>query len=288
MIRSMTGFAREQSAGDWGSLVWELRSVNHRYLEISLRLPEEFRAQENAYREAVGARIRRGKVEAGLRYTAPAGAAGGLALDYALLDQVSELCREVSARLEQTAPVGPLEFMRWPGMVRETPPDQQALAAAAASALDAAIQSLADNRQAEGERIRGMLEQRMAGIAAAVARVRERLPEVRQLHAERLRARVAELVATPDAERIEQELVLLAQKMDVDEELDRLDSHLAAFGDALAADEPVGRRLDFLLQEFNREANTLASKSQDAEVTAAAVELKVLIEQMREQVQNVE
>ena len=289
MIRSMTGFARVERQGDWGALHWELRSVNHRYLDISLRLPEELRAQESVLRQRIAdSGLRRGKLDAQLRLASASNAAGAMEIDSTALAAVLELSREVGAQLTQAAPLSPLEVLRWPGVVREPQTDLAAVQAAANEALDEALAALMSTRADEGARTQAMLSERLDAIEPLIAGVRRRLPEVLENQRTRLQARLDELDAAPDNDRLEQELVLLAQKLDVAEELDRLDSHVTEFRQALTRDEAVGRRLDFLLQEFNREANTLSSKSQDTAMTSAAVELKVLIEQMREQVQNVE
>ena len=289
MIRSMTGFARRERQGAWGTLTCELRTVNHRYLEVSLRLPEDLRGLDGEVRQRLGAQLRRGKVDAGLYLKPAAHAAPGLEIDAALLERLLERLREVGARLG-AAPAVPsaLDLLRWPGVIREAERDLTPLTAEALALVDQTVAELNESRAREGARIRDMLRQRCDGLTERVAHVRTRLPEVTA----RIRARVAERVAqlgTPvDEPRLEQELVLLAYKMDVAEELDRLGSHVTETLRVLDADEPAGRRLDFLMQELNREANTLSSKSQDVETTRAAVDIKVLIEQMREQVQNVE
>ena len=288
MLRSMTGFAASDARGEWGVIGWELRAVNHRYLDVTLRLPEDFRAQEPAFRAQLAAVLSRGKVEASLRHRPDPTAAGGFMLDERLIDQLLEAARRVAGKLPETAPPCSLDVLRWPGVVKEAERDLGPLHAAASQALERALQDLQAAREREGERLREMLTTRIAAIGEQVADVRARLPAVRSAIREKLEQRLGQLVADVDPQRLEQELVMLAQKLDVDEELDRLDSHLVEFGAALGKDEPIGRRLDFLLQEFNREANTLGSKSQDAQTTKAAVELKVLIEQLREQVQNVE
>ncbi len=288
MIRSMTGFARREARGEWGLLAWELRSINHRYLEVQLRLPEEFRALENDYREAIKAELGRGKIDAVLRYEATAAPSGSIQVDTALAGAVAAAAHEAASELRNPGSVNPIDILRWPGVVKRADPDLAPIHAAAAKALDEALSALRENRTAEGARIREMLRERGTEISRLVAGVRERIPEVRARIREKLLTRIEELGAKPDADRLEQELVFIAQRLDVAEELDRLDSHVTEMADALDRDEPVGRRLDFLLQEFNREANTLGSKSQDTETTQASVELKVLIEQMREQVQNVE
>lgn len=288
MIRSMTGFARAEAETPQGSLAWEMKSVNHRYLEVSLRLPEAFRALENGVRERVQARLGRGKVEVSLRHQAPAGGEAGLEVNEPLAKRLIEVCGQVEHWVMNPARITALEILRWPGVVREPTPDFESLHSEAMRLLDAALDELAATRAREGERLRETLETRCKAISELVAQVRERRPRVVEALREKWRARIADLGVDMEPGRLEQELALQAQRLDVDEELDRLDGHLKEVALILERDEPVGRRLDFLMQEFNREANTLGSKSNDMETTRAAVELKVLIEQMREQVQNVE
>ena len=289
MISSMTGFARREERGEWGSFAWELRSVNHRYLEVGMRLPEEFRALEAIIREKVSARLGRGKVDVGLRWDKAEASDAGLEINLPLVRQLRDVHRQLGRVLESGSDtLGPMDVLRWPGVIREAERDLEPLQQAALALLDAALNDLAENRRAEGERIAVLLEDRAASVQDIVALVRKRMPVIRENLRERLNARLEEVTAQPDQDRLEQELVYQAQKMDVDEELDRLESHVTELRDALRREEPVGRRLDFLMQEFNREANTLGSKSQDTETTRASVDLKVLIEQMREQIQNVE
>jgi uncharacterized protein (TIGR00255 family) len=287
MIASMTGFARREVRAAWGVLAWELRAVNHRYLEVGLRLPEEFRVLETECREAISARLARGKVDATLRYE-PTVAAAALTVDTALARQVVEAARELGALTGNHQAPAPLELMRWPGVVVGGTPDLAPLHGAARTALKEALAELVAARQREGERTAALISERADAIAALVAGVRERLPEVQAQVRAKYLARLADLGVDADAGRLEQELVFVAQRLDVAEELDRLDSHLTELKGTLARQEPVGRRLDFLMQEFNREANTLGSKSQDSAMTRASVDMKVLIEQMREQVQNIE
>ena len=289
MIRSMTGFARRERQGPWGTLTCELRAVNHRYLELSLRMPEDLRAIENDARQAISAALRRGKVDAGLYLRGAPAQAGSIEINRPLVEQVARTAAEVADLAGGTlASVSPLELLRWPGVIRETEKDLQPVQAAAMELLRETVGDLNDARAREGARILEMLAGRCEALQQAVALLRARLPEI----AARIRTRVAERIAqlgTPvDPARLEQELVLLAYKMDFEEELDRLGSHVTETVQVLDAREPAGRRLDFLMQELNREANTLSSKSQDADTTRAAVDMKVLIEQMREQVQNVE
>ncbi len=294
MIRSMTGFARREHADALGTLAWELRSVNHRYLELSLRLPDEFRALESEFRQAIAAAVRRGKLDATLQFRSARGVSAALDIDEPFLDELlvraQEVTRRATARGGTLDSPTPLELLRWPGVLREAERDQGPLCVAARVTLAATLEALTVSRASEGERIAAMIDSRCRQLEEQVAGVRARLPEVRSRIRARLEERLGQLTlpGEPNRERLEQELVLALARMDIDEELDRLTSHVAEARLALAADEPAGRRLDFLLQEFNREANTLSSKSQDSETTRAAVDMKVLIEQMREQVQNVE
>lgn len=289
MIRSMTAFARQEREDDWGVITWELRSVNHRYLEVSLRLPDELRGLESAVRERAGRRLGRGKLDCSLRFRPAPRRAAELQLDDQLLSQLLAASERIRAQLPQPAPVpSPLDLLRWPGVIQEEAHDPAPLAAAALNLFDAALAELVATREREGAQILGLLGARLDTMEPLVADARARIPEILGRMRDKLRARVAELAANPDADRLEQELAYLAQKMDVDEELDRLTGHIAEMRRVLTLGEPVGRRLDFLMQEFNREANTLGSKSADGETTRVSVELKVLIEQMREQIQNVE
>jgi uncharacterized protein (TIGR00255 family) len=294
MIRSMTGFARREHAGDSGTLVWEVRTVNHRYLEISLRLPEELRCAENEFRQAIQGAVRRGKVDASLQLRGGASSRPSLELDDSLLEVLIARTHEVTEKATQRggslAAPSPLDLMRWPGVLRERERDATPLAADAARSLADTLAALTAMRDSEGGRIAEMLSSRCRQIEELVGHVRARLPEVRERIRSRTQERIAQLVLPAEAnrDRLEQELSLLLSKMDVDEELDRLTSHVVEVGKAISGSEPAGRRLDFLMQEFNREANTLSSKSQDAETTRAAVDMKVLIEQLREQVQNLE
>jgi uncharacterized protein (TIGR00255 family) len=288
MIRSMTGFARRERQGSWGTLVCELRTVNHRYLETSLRLPEELKALDNEVRQAIAAALRRGKVDANVYLKSAAGSQRSLDVDTQLLDQLVARIDQVRGQLKDSAPVSPIELLRWPGVVREAEVDVRPVLTAALELLREAVNELNETRLREGQRIREMLLTRCLTMRAQVEAVRLRLPEVSKRMRDRIVERVTQLGTTIDPDRLEQELVLYANKMDVDEELDRLGAHLDEVTSVLSSPEPAGRRLDFLMQELNREANTLSSKSQDAETTRAAVDMKVMIEQMREQVQNVE
>jgi len=288
MLRSMTAFARsERPCDDW-LIVWELRSVNHRYLELGLRLPEAVRSLEPTVRERMTQTLNRGKVDAALKLQSAPGTGAGLALNRPLVERLLDLTAEVESLMGPGTGLQVGDVLRWPGAVGEAELNQEQLQAGVLAGLDAALADLVATRAREGERIAQLLRQRCAGCAEQVARVRRRRPDVLARQRELLLARLAGLPVEPDSNRLEQELAIAAQRLDVAEELDRLDAHLAEIGDVFVRGEPVGRRLDFLSQELNREANTLSSKSCDTETTRAAVELKVLIEQMREQIQNVE
>jgi uncharacterized protein (TIGR00255 family) len=287
MIRSMTGFARRERQFPWGMLAWELKTVNHRYLEVGCRLPEEFRVAEADFRQAISAAVRRGKVECSLHFR-PSVTAAALELDAEVLAALTERAQQVAARAGAAARIAVLDLLRWPGVVRDQTRDIAPLLAAAHALLAAALTDLTRFRDSEGGRLREALEQRCAGLTELAARVSQRLPEVRARMRAKLLDRIAQLTSDVDHERLEQELAILAQRLDVDEEIDRLRGHVTEVCKAFESQEPAGRRLDFLMQELNREANTLSSKSQDIETTRAAVDMKVLIEQMREQVQNIE
>lgn len=288
MIQSMTGFARREERGPFGRMAWELRSVNHRYLEVGMRLPEEFRALEGNIRERIAGKLGRGKVDVSLRWDREDASEIRLAVNEPLIRQLRDVHARVGRLLGSDKELTPQEMMRWPGVIREEEQDPGPLHAAAMGLLDAALSDLVATRSEEGGRIGVLIADRAAAVGEIVKLVRKRVPEVKARLREKLDARLAEITAKPDADRLEQELVYQAQRMDVDEELDRLESHVIELQNVLKRDEPVGRRLDFLMQEFNRESNTLGSKSQDSETTKASVELKVLIEQMREQIQNIE
>ncbi len=288
MIRSMTAFARQESETRWGALAWELRTVNHRYLEVTVRMPDELRALEVQVRERAAKQLRRGKLDCSLRLRLNVNRRDELKLDEPLLQQVLDTTQQLTSRLSNPAPISPLQLMQWPGVVLEEQLDMEPIRAAALDSFDRALQELRESREREGGQLAQLLVDRLDAMEPLVVAARKRLPEVRERIREKLKSRVEELVSQPDQDRLEQELVFMAQKMDVDEELDRLDGHMVEARRVLKLKEPVGRRLDFLMQEFNREANTLASKSADSETTQIAVELKVLIEQMREQVQNIE
>jgi len=287
MIRSMTAYASAENAGPSGTLTCELRTVNHRYLEISPRLPEDMRGFESVLRERIGAHLSRGKVDITVRLRTEGGSAEGPQVNTAVLSRLSELALDLEQRFPRMS-IDFTELLRFPGVLQQAETDVDALQAALIEVLDRALGVLNDTRGREGAKLGEMLVERLDGIEKIVADVRGWLPEIRAALRARLETRLADIRQPVDPGRLEQELVLQVTRIDVDEELDRLKTHISEARRVLALKEPVGRRLDFLMQEFNREANTLGSKSVDSRTTNAAVELKVLIEQMREQVQNIE
>ena len=292
MIRSMTAFASAETETRWGALGFELRSVNHRYLELSLRLPEELRAIEPALRERVAARLTRGKVDVNLRFRPAEAGKSEIRINDALLGELERTATALAGRFPQLTSDF-TSLLGWPGVLVREEVDQEGLRESALDLLERALDDMLATRQREGERLGVVLRERLDGIAAIVSAVRGWLPEIRTALRARLEARLNEIrqpvdTTRLDPGRLEQELVLQLSRIDVDEELDRLTAHVAEARRVLALQDAVGRRLDFLMQEFNREANTLGSKSVDQRTTQAAVELKVLIEQIREQVQNIE
>jgi uncharacterized protein (TIGR00255 family) len=287
MIRSMTAFAACERPATGGQLTCELRAVNHRYLELSVRAPEELRAIESAFRERVAQKLSRGKVDLSFRLRATPGARGPLAVNDELLEQLALVARRHHPQFPQMT-VDFVELLRYPGVVEEAELDTAGLQAEAMALLDQTLAEFVAAREREGAKLATVMRERVDGIERIAAQVKEWLPGIRAALRAKLDARLADLKLPLDPGRLEQEVVLNLQKIDVDEELDRLASHVAEARRVFALPEAVGRRLDFLMQEFNREANTLGSKSVDSRTTQAAVELKVLIEQLREQVQNLE
>jgi uncharacterized protein (TIGR00255 family) len=289
MIASMTGFARREIGGPFGTLVCEIRSVNHRFLDASVRLPDSCRALEPELRAALARDLRRGKVDCSLQQRAAAAEDSSLEIDQPALSRLLLRVKELSAALiPERSQVDLIELLRFPGVLREQSTDTEALLQAVRSLFAETLSELVRARGREGERLAGLIQTRCSAMESMVGAVRARLPEVHARIRLRFQERLKELGAQVDQDRIEQEILMMLQRSDVAEELDRLDGHLVETARTLAADEPAGRRLDFLMQEFNREANTLSSKSQDLETTRTAVEMKVAIEQMREQVQNIE
>ncbi len=284
----MTGFGRVEVELSGFQLQWEVRSVNHRYLDVQFKLPEGFRAIEQELRQIVAAGARRGKVDVSLSINRTADQAGATKLNLIVSRQIIEHLETLAKEMKNPAPISPVAVLRWPGVLSEEEIDSQTVVPRAIESLQSAIGALCDSRAREGEKIQVMLEQRCVEIDSLVDEVRRRLPNVLIKIRQRLQQRVDSLNAQVDNDRLEQEIVILAQKLDVSEELDRLNAHVNEVRSTFTSNEPIGRRLDFLMQELNREANTLGSKSADSETTQQAVDLKVLIEQMREQVQNVE
>lgn len=286
MIRSMTAFAGAEVETPWGALAFELRSVNHRYLELNPRLPEELRAIEPMLRERVAAKLTRGKVDVTLRFR-PIDAATDIRLNDTVVDKLERAAKSLSGRFPDLS-TDFANLLEFPGVLVHQEVDQEGLRQAALELLDRALADMLATRQREGERLVTFMRERLDTVARIVADVRTWVPEIRTALRLRLETRLAEIKQPADPGRLEQELVLQLSRMDVDEELDRLSAHVDEARRVLALPDAVGRRLDFLMQEFNREANTLGSKSVDQRTTQAAVELKVLIEQIREQVQNIE
>jgi|688.fasta_scaffold01483_25 uncharacterized protein (TIGR00255 family) len=289
MIHSMTGFARREASGPWGQLTCEVRSVNHRYLEPGFRLPEELRGLEGELRQTLPKLLRRGKVDCTVHLRATREAERELQVDEATLKRVLERVRDIASRAGGTAvSLDPIDVLRWPGVLQDSAPDNDALAAATRALFKDSVHELVAMRAREGERLRELVLQRCEALVGLIGSARAQLPELRDRAHHRLQTRLVELGATVEATRFEQEVALLLQRADVDEELDRLDAHLAEIRRVLDGEEAGGRRLDFLMQELHREANTFSSKSQELDSTRLAVDMKVLIEQLREQVQNIE
>lgn len=288
MTRSMTAFARSTATLDQGRWLCELRAVNHRFLEVSVKLPEELRFLESAVRERLGRRLRRGKLECSFRAEAGAVSAQQLSVNAALVHALASARADVAAIVGEQSPPSAFDFLRWPGVIESRKEDAAQLAPQLLALLDAALEEFVQTRWREGAKLRATIEARCDQAAGCVERLRAQMPEILAAVRERLLGRLEELPTPLDPGRLEQELTLIAQRMDVAEELDRLEAHLGEVRRVLGTDEPVGRRLDFLMQELNREANTIGSKSSHIESTSVSMELKVLIEQMREQVQNIE
>lgn len=286
MTRSMTAFAALSDLSTGTELKWELRSVNSRYLETHFRLPDSYRDLEPQLRERLRANLNRGKVEISLRVQDAVGNAQ-LSVDEALVKGLLSAVEQVEKHLPASTALSPLDLLKWPGVLQQQDaqqvPDEQALAL-----FDQALASLCDGRLREGEKLCVMIEQRLAAITVILTELRQHLPEILARQTRTLQERIGKLISDTDPVRVEQEVVLLINKADVEEELDRLDAHLDEVRRVLKTTEPMGRRLDFLMQELNREANTLSSKSIAILSTQAAIDLKVLIEQMREQIQNIE
>ena len=287
MIRSMTAFARQEVKRPWGTAAWELRSVNQRYLETYIRLPEQLRSLEPVIRERLRQRLTRGKVECNLRFDLSSNAQSGLNMNEDLAKQLVAAANWVK-NYSHEGEINPLEILRWPGVMSAQEQDLDTISEELLAALDNTITAFIDAREREGAAVETLIEQRLDGVTEEVRKVRAQMPDILLWQRERLQSKLDDAQIQVDPNRLEQELILLAQRIDVAEELDRLDAHVKETHNILKKKEAVGRRLDFMMQEFNRESNTLASKSINADITSSAIELKVLIEQMREQIQNIE
>ncbi|SFM02311.1 YicC/YloC family endoribonuclease [Marinobacter zhejiangensis] len=288
MIRSMTAFSRQDAQGEWGTVTCEIRTVNHRYLEPAFRLPESLRELENRFRELMRARLKRGKVDVSLRLQAVDVTSERFDINHQLVAALNDAANHINRVLDNPAHINALDIMRWPGVLETPEQDFSPVREAALEVFGRALTELVSVREREGERLRPLFDERLGTMAGLVADVRGKMPDLLAQQERHLRERFEHARVELDPDRLSQEMVMMAQKSDVAEELDRLDAHIKEVTDTLSGDDAIGRRLDFLMQELNREANTLSSKSIDASVTRAAVDLKVLIEQMREQVQNIE
>jgi uncharacterized protein (TIGR00255 family) len=296
MIKSMTAYARQEVKLDWGTMAIELRSVNHRFLDLSIKMPDELRAIEMPIREHIKARLQRGKLDVFIRVTINDNAEKVLAFNHDLAEQVAKTLHEIDKFIYNAAPVSAVDVINWPGVMNAQSIEQETINEAVIPLLDSALTELLEGKQREGQALKEMIAQRVLDMGLVIEHVKEKMPEILLLQRQRLEEKLQHLHESLllDAEngRLEQEMVLLAHKADVDEEIDRLQTHLIEIerniSDAIPENEAVGRRLDFLMQELNREANTLGSKSISEITTAASVEMKVLIEQMREQIQNIE
>ncbi|MBT0587916.1 YicC/YloC family endoribonuclease [Alteromonas oceanisediminis] len=287
MIYSMTAFARNEVKQDWGTAVWEIRSVNQRYLETYFRLPEQFRSLEPVLRERFRKALQRGKVECNLRFNANDAAVGQLSLNEDLAKQLMKAADWVQSHGQSTG-VNPVDILRWPGVIAAEETNMDDIQADIMKGFDQTLKDFKDARATEGSNLKDMIEQRLDGIVVEVEKVAEKMPAIIEWQRERITTRFEEAKIELDEARVEQEMIMLAQRIDVAEELDRLNSHVGETRKILKKGGAIGRRLDFMMQEFNRESNTLGSKSINTEITQSAVELKVLIEQMREQIQNIE
>lgn len=289
MPRSMTGFARAEATIADTTVIWELRSVNHRYLETHFRLPDTARELESTLREQLRKSLHRGKVEISLSIKSDAADSNSdLTINLPLLRQLTTAINTVEKEAESLTPSTAIDLLKWPGVMTSPEQDREQLLEGLKSSFNEALKTLVSHREREGAEIKNMIDQRLSGISENVVEVRKILPEIQTAQQQKIKEKLDALNVEIDQSRFEQELVYLLQKSDVDEELDRLDAHVIEVKRALSDKGSIGRRLDFLMQELNREANTLSSKSIVADTTQAAVDLKVLIEQMREQIQNIE
>lgn len=283
----MTAYARNEVKGDWGNAVWEIRSVNQRYLETQIRLPEQFRSMETIIRERLRKQLQRGKVEVFLKYTANASAVAKLSLNETLAQQLIDSANWVN-KAAGSGELNPVDILKWPGVMEAEETDMDSVQKDVIGGFDQLVKDFKEARGSEGANLKDMIDTRLVTILEQVDIVKNHMPEVLTWQKERLLAKFEDANVDVDEARLEQELIFMAQKTDVAEELDRLQSHVTETQKIMKKGGACGRRLDFMMQEFNRESNTLASKSINADITKAAVELKVLVEQMREQIQNIE
>jgi uncharacterized protein (TIGR00255 family) len=288
MIHSMTGYATASRELPWGAVSVELRSVNHRYLDVSFRVPDELRQAEQALRETISGAMTRGKIECRVSYALRSSAEGGTELDTTLLAQVLELNARARAALPEARPLGVADILRWPGMLGADDLPADELRSTAGELLREALREFTAARSREGAKLAAVILERAAEMRSRIATVQPRMPMIIAAFQEKLNTRLKEALVSADDERVRQEIALFVNKIDVDEELSRLATHLDELQRILGKGGASGKRLDFLMQELNREANTLGSKSADIEVTRVAMDLKLLIEQMREQIQNIE
>jgi len=287
MPRSMTAYARITEENSWGSITCELRSVNHRFLEVGFRMPDVLRESETVLRDMTRKKLTRGKIDCSVQIAFNHSDAGS-SLDLEVAQSHIEIAQAIANKLSDAAPISAIDIMQLPGVIKDASIEASQVNKAGKKAFDLALDQMLEGREREGAKLAEMVEQRLAGIESQIAIVRENLPEILQQQRTRLHEKLNELKEQMDEQRLEQEMVIIANRADVDEELDRLEAHISEIRLALKSNESIGRRLDFLMQELNREANTLGSKSISSTTTQVSVELKVLIEQMREQIQNIE
>ena len=288
MVKSMTAYARQEEKLSWGSVEIELRSVNHRFLEINFRLPDEVRGLEMTIRERIKEKLKRGKLDVFIRLQTKYEEGGQLAFDREFAGQIAKTLHEIDKLIYNAAPVNAVDILNWPGVLGRQEVNQDIVKETILTQLDAVLEELSKGRVREGEALKQIIAQRCIDMRQVIERVRNKMPEILQAQRERLEERLSTLKAAMDTDRLEQEMVFITQKADVDEEVDRLITHLDEIDRVMNGNEVMGRRLDFLMQELNREANTLGSKSIANTTTQASVDMKVLIEQMREQIQNIE
>ena len=288
MTASMTAYGRTEESSETGHITWEIRSVNHRYLELNIRLPEELRMLETRVRKHISSKLKRGKIDCSLRFDANEVSGNGLSINKDLANSLVKSAESIQSSISNPVTLNAMDVLRWPGVINRDMIDAESISDSLLKQLDITLESVVETRLGEGEKLQAMILERCDNIATLLKTFKEKLPEIQQILRDRLTDKSQELSIELDKDRLEQEILLLVQKSDVAEELDRLDAHLGEVRQVLQKNEPVGRRLDFLMPELNREANTLGSKAANLDYTNTSVDLKVLIEQMREQIQNIE